>query len=498
MEIENSKSNTFVKAVVLAGVSLILGLCFDYFFYGKVPGIGFPIYIVLVVIGLLAVAAYFNRRIDKQVMWLLVPLGFFSFMVFIRSSVLLTFLNIIASLLLLLLVARISFAEKLKNFLVADYIKIFFLPFEFIRPLLQTLSALFMLPGADKDRKVLWQVIKGIIVAIPILVVFLMLFSSADLVFQKYLSDLIRINIKPETVFRLILVLIAALAFTGAYSYIFSKSPEALPETNNKLYPVGHIEASILLGSINVLFLIFIFLQLTYLFGGESNISSQGFTYAAYARKGFFELIAVAVISFLILWSTEKYIVRKNAEHSLLFKILSSALIAQAALIMGSAFKRLSLYEEAYGFTTLRFYSHAFIILLAVIFCLLLYKIYKDRRENAFAFRIFISVTLFLTVMNLLNPEAFIARQNVERFETTGKLDIYYLSGLSDDAISANIKILSIANEDLRRSFGRELYRRAKRADSALFSRWQSLNISRIKAEKILKLRMGELSSYEN
>jgi len=95
----------------------------------------------------------------------------------------------------------------------------------------------------------------------------------------------------------------------------------------------------------------------------------------------FFELIFVAVISLFLLLVTEKYVFKKEAGHALWFKILSSWLVIQVVLIMISAFTRLSLYEEAYGFTMMRLYSHSFIILLAVIFFLLLYKIHRNKRR---------------------------------------------------------------------------------------------------------------------
>ena len=499
MDTQNSQSNNLIKAGLISGASLVLGLLFDYFFYGKIPGIAFPLYVVLITIGLFAVATFFKKKINKEVLWLLVPLMFFSAMVFVHSGELLTLLNIVASLLLLLVIAEVSFGERVKNFLVGDYLKIFFLPFKFIRPLFQTLSDLFLPLGVKKDQKVFLQVVKGILMATPVLFVFLLLFSSADLIFQKYVSDLININIEPETFFRLILILIATLVYIGAYSYLFREQENQITaQQNSKNHSVGHIESSILLGSVNVLFFIFILIQLTYLFGGESNISAQGFTYAEYARRGFFELIAVAIISLLLLLMTEKYVVKKETDHAIGFKVLSTALIVQVILIMTSAFTRLSLYEEAYGFTTLRLYSHAFIILLATIFCLLLYKIYKDKRENTFAFRVFISITLFLAVMNFLNPDAFIARRNIERFAATGKLDIYYLSRLSSDAIPDTIKILNISNEDLRKGFARELYLRAHNGDSRYFSKWQSLNISRIRANNILNSKIRELEPYKD
>ena len=499
MDTQNSQSYIPVKAPLMAGISFALGLLFDYFFYGKIPGIGFPIYVCLLLVGLFVISKYSERQINKQALWLLVPLIFFSSMVFVRSSALLTFLNVVASLLLLLLVAEVSFAGLLKNLLVGDYVKIIFLPLEFIRPFFQTLPNIFMFREVSTGPKVSSQVVKGIILAIPVILIFLALFSSADLIFQKYLSDLIHIAMEPQTVFRSIHVFCATSALIGAYSYALGKKENStIPSTtSDKSHTVGHIETSTLLGAVNVLFFAFILVQLTYLFGGEGNIASQGFTYAEYARKGFFELIAVAIISFLLLLTTEKYTAKKDTEHTLIFKILSMALFVQVILIMVSAFKRLFLYEEAYGFTTLRLYSHAFIIFLAIIFILLLYKIYKDKRENAFAFRAFVSIVVFLTVMNILNPDVFIARRNIERFATTGKLDTYYLSSLSDDAVPETVKILNISNKDLKKSFARDLYWRTQ-YDSYFFSQWQSFNISRMNADNILKSKMTDLEQYKD
>ena len=190
MNMGTLQSNALIKAGLIIGVSLVLGLLFDYFFYAKILGVAFPLYVVLVASGLFAVAGFLNKQISKEALLLLAPLIFFSVMVFVRSSALLTLLNIVASLLLLLVIAEVSFDGKLKNFFIEDYIKIFLLPFKFILPLFQTLSDLFSLEGVNKDKKVLSQVIKGIVMAVPVLFIFLILFSSADLIFQKYVSDI--------------------------------------------------------------------------------------------------------------------------------------------------------------------------------------------------------------------------------------------------------------------------------------------------------------------
>jgi len=487
------------KIYLITIISLSLGLFFDYFFYDKIPGISFPLYNILVIAGLYIIAKLFKKKINKEVFFLLVLLVFFSVMVFFRSSGLLTFLNIITTLILLLIVNQISFGDRIKNFVFKDYVNIFFLPFNFITSSFQILSHLFSQQEIKEDRKVFSQIVNGILITIPILFVFFLLFSSEDLIFQKIVSNFLNIDNTLEAFLRLILILVVAFIFVGAYAHSFrDKVKQNSKQQNSKNYIIGNIESFILLSSVNLLFFIFILVQFAYLFGGKSNITTQGFTYAEYARRGFFELIAVAIISLLLLLVIEKYIAVEKTDHMLGFKILSTALIIQVLLVMASAFIRLFLYEQAYGFTVLRLFSHAFIILLAVIYGILLFKIHKDRQENTFALGVFSAIILFVVVMNFLNPDAFIARQNIERFEITGKLDLSYLCKLSDDAIPVIIELLNFSNEEIRKSVAHELYWHAQENDSLYFSKWQSFNISRMKANKIFQSKIQELEPYKD
>src|SRR5205085_2962498 len=149
---------------------------------------------------------------------------------------------------------------------------------------------------------------------------------------------------------------------------------------------IGQTEIRIFLGSVCLLFLVFIVIQLTYLFGGEQSVVKQGFTYAEYARRGFFELIAVAVIAWLMIWTLDRAVAHNDIGVQKLSKMLSSVLVLEVFVIMASAFMRLGLYEQTYGFTTLRFYSHVLVIWLAVIFLALLYKLFRSRREDSLAF----------------------------------------------------------------------------------------------------------------
>ena len=436
--------------------------------------------------GLFLIASYSKRDIPKQALWLVAPLGFFSLMVFVRASELLTFLNVIASFSLLFFIAQVLFGKDIKRYLLQDYFKTLLLPFKFFVPFTRIVLDLFASHGVVRHPHTFSQVIKGIGLTVPFLIIFLLLFSSADLIFQKHFSGLFDIGLNVETVFRSILVLVVTSIFVGAYSYVFRTAPAVLLEQQPcGAYTLGRIETSILLGSVGALFALFILIQITYLFGGEGAFLSQGFTYAEYARRGFFELIIVAVISLFLLWMTEKYVVKEDAGHTFLFKALSSVLIVEVILIMTSAFLRLSLYEGAYGFTTLRVYSHIFIIWLAVVFLFLLYKVFRDKRETAFAFRVFISVIGFVVAMNVFNPDAFIARHNIELFILKGKLDFAHLSQLSDDAVPAIAELLNSSNKDLREFAAYDLRLRSEFLKSPSSSSWQSANIGHLRIKLI-------------
>jgi hypothetical protein len=475
---ERPQLTPLAKAAAILSFSILLGILFDYFFWGHIPGLSFPAYIAVVVGGLIALGAVFRRPPGRTVLGLLLPLGFFSAMVAVRASAPLSLLNLGASLMLLLLIAQLTTGRRLFKFKLSDYAKLALLPFRFLAPIGRTLSEVMALQRLYKNQPLAMQVAKGIALTLPLLIVFLLLFASADLVFAKHLAELFNIHLDRVTVIQTLLITFVAAGFTGAYAYAFAKAPAPTEVSILKLKPrVGRVESSILLGSLNALFFLFILVQLTYLFGGTHNISVEGFTYAEYARKGFFELIAVAVLSGLLLLTADRVVVKPGVAHSLAFRLLSAALIAQVMLIMVSAFKRLYLYEQAYGFTALRLYSHAFTILLAVIFVLLLIKILKNQSEQAFAFPVLIALIAFLVGLNLLNPDAFIARQNISRFHQTGKLDGAYLGGLSKDAHAEITTALAITTGETHADIEAALQERGISGSSD--SSWQSWNYAR-------------------
>jgi hypothetical protein len=175
--------------------------------------------------------------------------------------------------------------------------------------------------------------------------------------------------------------------------------------------------------------------------------------------------------------------------------VLSSLLVAEVIVIMVSAFMRLLLYEDAYGFTTLRLYSHVFIIFLTIVFGLLLYKVLKNGKDSSLSLGVFLSVILFLVGMNILNPDAFIAQKNIQRFNDGKKLDVYYLTTLSDDAVPVTIKMLDISDESVKGEFAYYMY--WKMQGRIPSNNWQSFNVSHKRAKEIIAPKMEILEGYK-
>ncbi|MFZ6018198.1 MAG: DUF4153 domain-containing protein, partial [Chloroflexota bacterium] len=146
-------------------------------------------------------------------------------------------------------------------------------------------------------------VLRGLLLALPIVGLLALLLASADLVFAQRLESVLqvlRLDKLPETLFRLFYVLVLTVVFCGVLLHAVLPRQEIRPSARESLFLspfLGWTESSIMLGSVNALFTFFVILQFRYLFGGQVNIHEAGFTYAEYARRGFGELVWVALIS---------------------------------------------------------------------------------------------------------------------------------------------------------------------------------------------------------
>jgi hypothetical protein len=275
------------------------------------------------------------------------------------------------------------------------------------------------------------KVVRGIVFAIPVLMVFGVLFAAADAGFSQYLSSITTV-ISARTLQHLLVVLVFAWLATSLLGIACrAASNSTAAPSSIALLRVGATETHVVLALVSVLFMAFVVLQLGYLFGGTEVITNtSGLTIAEHARRGFFELVVVSALTLAFLYGLSL----TDCEPRILRRY-GLVLIACVLVILGSALQRLFLYTEAFGLTIERFCALAAIAWL--VFNLLAFSTTILRGDiRRFASGIVISGIASLLLLGLANPAAIVTRINLDRsIERKLPLDVHYLLSLGTDAI---------------------------------------------------------------
>jgi hypothetical protein len=314
-------------------------------------------------------------------------------------------------------------------------------------PIVQTARSL---PVHRSQLAAALPVARGVVLAVPALLGFGGLLMAADSVFASYVSQTLSFRIPLDlgslvnhTLITVVITWLCAGGLVAALSVpSLPAAPDALPSegVTQRLQPsraawlsLGWVESLTVLVLVDGLFGSFMLVQGAYFFGGLDTLDRTGMTYANYARRGFFELIAVAGLALALLGLLALITQRHTPRQRQVFNAASGAMVVLVLGILVSAFQRMWLYEEAYGFTRLRVYTHSFMVWLAVVLLLFLAALLRSQ-PNVFVFGSFVAALVYLALLNLANPDALIVRANVARYYESHKLDAYYLASLSADA----------------------------------------------------------------
>ena len=524
----------------IISLALILGILSDYLFYQKSIGVSFFVFNLVVITFSLILIKRFEIKINKIQVFILGALFLFSIGVFLRSSSFLTFFNFWGSVYLLFFFFSLFLNKNILDF---SFLKYLISPLSFFLKSFRGAGKFIekcknVIPenkkiGSGKFR----SVIKGILIATPFLIILCWLLSSADLVFQAYVVKIFSFDFNPEIILRTLIILIFSYIFLGIFSKITEdKKTEETKDLNQNSEPVAEIsenkamnfiESSTVLILIELLFLSFIVIQFFYLFGGKDYVwgIEEYITYAEYAKNGFYELLCVAIISFLLLYGLDKSSFRKNLKEKKIFKILSAVLILEMSVIIYSAWTRMAVYVDGYGLTFSRFLIFIFLLWIFSVFLIFLYKkIFQEKKEAVFLFSIFCLSIIFWTGINIINPDVFIARKNIERLTQEKELDSFYLSRLSVDAIPEVVKIFQMDNvdEEIKIDVAKDLYyrfdsfygsnrfinfhgddpasfkKKLENAEKKQNENWQSFNFSKKKALMALNENYEEIVKYQS
>lgn len=493
-------------------VVLALGWLFDFLFWKQSLGINFAIFGMACLIGAFYLLLGDGLRPHRTSLILIPLFIFFVAVTFIRSEDMTTFLAFTFTLLTLTILTFTYLGGRWLQYTITDFIvkSSSLIVSMLVRPIQFSLDVRKAQAesGIKPSKHNFMPIIRGLVIALPIVAIFASLLASADVIFGQRLDDFIELfNLEdlPEYIFRLIYILVLGYALAGVVLHASTESKdEKLIGENKPAIPafLGFTESSIILSSVVILFTLFVVIQFQYFFGGATNINIEGYTYAEYARKGFGELVAVAFFALLMLLTLSAVTKRETETQRKIYSGLGIALVALLLVMLFSAFQRLNLYEAAYGFSRLRTYTHVFLVWLGL---LLIATIVLEilRKERLFGIAMLIASFGFAISLPILNVDAFIVNQNIKRELTQTDavdLDSQYFIQLSDDAVPALVNALQTStlpdtvHEKITAALACIRFDREQREDEKYT--WQSFHFARVTADTALRSVRGELDKF--
>lgn len=330
-------------------------------------------------------------------------------------------------------------------------------------------------------------VLRGILFALPVALILISLLSSADPILDSIRQGLLGWMDNWVIDGRIVFFLVSAFVTLGAYAMAVSNTAQLAPPLYRLEPPfrVGPSEERIVLGAVNAVLWVFVLLQLFSLTRNPGGSAGTGTTYAEYARQGFAELsIAAAIVLGLILF-LEVFRSREAQPR----RRTDLAAIVAVELILVSAFRRVILYEVAYGYTTDRLIAQAYMLVLACAFVLLAWDLRKGAVSSAFGRRGMVLTLIAVTAFTYWNYEGWIVRENLDRARHGAQLDLPYLERLSAAAVPALIENRS-AFTDAQWSHLEAGFRCRSRIPEA--QHWYEWNLRRERARSALRFYEGE------
>lgn len=436
MEESLSKHNQIRHGFVLfGGLSLVFGIIATLLFYKARLGLNSLIFTITMVVILVIVSKKLKISISREISLYFTGAVLLGLSNVLTSSGSLQFLNSIGILILLeLTLIRLFYEDKTIRFI--DYISnMVTLPFEAI-------SSIWMLFADSnryvKDRRLikndrLRNVLIGCLIAIPLLVVTIALLSSADVVFGKITWSVF------EWIFYRDFYVIVLMIFFGTllcYSLLCGASRDSLAPDRNK------VKASATIGiTISVLllmvYIIFCVVQILYLFAGGLFTLPQEFTYAEYARRGFFELLAVTCFNIILILVCDNVF-----DESKWLKGILTTITACTYIMIVSAAYRMILYIGAYHLTFLRLLVLLFLLIDALLLIGVIISIYnKDFPLFGYSTAV---VSICYLLFSFSKPDYYTAKYFISHEEEITSEDITFLTReLSYDAVPVVLPFLN-------------------------------------------------------
>lgn len=409
-------------------LSLIYGLIFTFCLYRNMHGITFPLCIAVTIAFALLFMKKINYKLQKGSISYIVGMVLLGISTTLTTSFFIHFFNLVGILLLFFVFMIHQFYND-SNWNFPAYLKRILILFGTVLeciPYPYSHGAKYLNRSKVGKNRTFLAVITGCLIALCIMSVTLPLLLKSDVMFSKLFGTILK-YINFWTIIGISLTIIFGFTFSYAFFSALCKYnfPEGKPRKVKYYNPVIGITFTSILSFI---YLIYCIIQIMYLFIGIQAGLPDGMTYAKYARGGFWELLFVSIINFVMVLIC-MYIFSENIILKAILTIISGCTF----IMIFSAAYRMLLYIGVYHLTFLRILVLWFLIVLTLIMAGVIVSIYK-KKFPLFHY-ILVVVGVFYIGFSFSRPDAVVSRYNLSHWDEITSEDInYLLYNLSYDA----------------------------------------------------------------
>lgn len=276
------------------------------------------------------------------------------------------------------------------------------------------------------------RVLQTIALSTATLLVFGALLASGDAVLGSWTDALLPDVGSPDLVLRVfIAVAVAGCVLVAAF---LGHNPPPLPGGRPRTLSTRYEWLAPVL-IVDGLYVVFLVAQAAATFGGEQYLlDTTGLTYAEYVHQGFGQLTVATALTLMVIAIAAPRASRASVADRRWLRGAVGLLCLLTLAVVASAIHRMNLYQDAYGLTVLRLLVTVFEGWLGLL--VLMVMVAGVSLRGGWLVRAgILSGAAAVLGLAAINADAFVARHNLDRFESGEQLDAWYLKGLSADAV---------------------------------------------------------------
>ena len=356
------------------------------------------------------------------------------------------------------------------------------------------------------------NVIIGIALALPVLLVIIPLLAGSDAAFENLVKIILK-NIGSYLLEAILAVIITPFIIL----YVVSKKCKSASLGSAKAKSKGVIQSPVtvsFLSVISVTYIVYLFSQLAYFFSAFSGILPEGYSFSAsvYARRGFFEMFAICVINMIIIALANILTKRVKGKIPIAVKAISAFILTFTVLILVTAMAKMKLNIEIFGLSKNRLLVSVFMIMIFVI--IVFYIIHVFLPKVSYMQPIIIICSAMFIALSFSDIDGMVAKYNIDAY-TSGKIDsidLEYINNLSDSSLiyitdladSDNHKVArearKIINRNLERNYHSDIFNNDTEKQNITYKNntdFREYNYSKGRGEKALVEYYNSLSAEE-